>query len=113
MWAGGKYDSSPFPKGGRGGPPEPIVQRRSFDPLSSGQHVVPQISDSWSFYKLGSSRNKRKLPSGKETVSEFSCRHRPPGYYADINLGCEVSDFEFSRELISIGVLINFTYRIV
>ena len=107
MWAGGKVDSS-FPSGGRGGPPQPIVQRRTFDLSStSGQHhniashqssgagqhsgTVPQLSDSWSFYNLGSSRNKRKLPSGKETFSEFSCRDRPPGYYADINLGCEVS----------------------
>ena len=110
MWAGGKVDPS-FPSGGRGGPPQPIVQRRTFDlnsPTSLGGHhqniassqsgnaghlssTVPQLSDSWSFYNLGSSRNKRKLPSGKETFSEFSCRDRPPGYYADINLGCEVS----------------------
>ena len=136
MWAGDKIEPLSFPKGERGGPPQPIVQRRSsaFDPLISkqnsptGQPVVPQSqrrsidlskpsgqpnwlqqsgngqpswaqhsghvspnSNSWSFYTIGSSRNKRKLPSGKETVSEFSCRHRPPGYYADINLGCEVS----------------------
>ena len=137
MWAGDKTELLSFPKGERGGPPQPIVQRRSsaFDPLISkqnspaaGQPVVPQSqrrsidlskpsgqpnwlqqsgngqpswaqhsghvspnSNSWSFYTIGSSRNKRKLPSGKETVSEFSCRHRPPGYYADINLGCEVS----------------------
>ena len=81
-----------FPSGARGGPPQPIVQRRTFD--TSG-------SDSWSFFTIGSSnlRDKRKLPgtsnlpgqTGKETISDFSCRGRPPGYYADIKLGCEVS----------------------
>ena len=78
-----------FPSGARGGPPQPIVQRRTFDTSSS---------DSWSFFRIGSSnlRDKRKLPSStlgsaKETISDFSCRGRPPGYYADIKLGCEVS----------------------
>eukprot|EP00093_Oithona_nana_P012155 12155.XXX_485606_493248_1 [CDS] Oithona nana genome sequencing. len=80
-----------FPSGARGGPPQPIVQRRTFDTSSS---------DSWSFFTIGSSnlRDKRKLPgtsnlpgqAGKETISDFSCRGRPPGYYADIKLGCEV-----------------------
>ena len=103
------YD--PLSKQNSPGQPVPQSQRRSID-LSkpSGQQPswvqqsgngqpswaqhsghVPQNSNSWSFYTIGSSRNKRKLPSGKETMSEFSCRHRPPGYYADINLGCEVS----------------------
>ena len=67
----------------RGGPPQPLVQRRSFD--------TSRTSDSWSFFNIGSSRNKRKLPSGRETISDFSCRDRPPGYYADMKLGCEVS----------------------
>ncbi len=83
-----------FPSGARGGPPQPIVQRRTFDTSSS---------DSWSFFTIGSSnlRDKRKLPgtsnlpgqAGKETISDFSCRGRPPGYYADIKLGCEVRFF--------------------
>ena len=58
------------------------MQRRSFD---------TRTSDSWAFFNIGSSRNKRKLPSGRETSADFSCRDRPPGYYADMNLGCEVS----------------------
>ena len=81
--------------GPRGGPPQPIVQRRSFDPLntkSKFQTYNDKNSDSWSFFNLGSSvRNKRKLPSGRETISDFTCRNLPPGYYADIKLGCEVS----------------------
>merc|ERR1712008_259785 len=55
-----------------------------------GRSFDTRTSDSWAFFNIGSSRNKRKLPSGRETSADFSCRDRPPGYYADMNLGCEV-----------------------
>ena len=70
------------------GAPHPIAADHSLH----SQHRQPNLTtDSWSFFNIGSSRNKRKLASGRETISDFSCRDRPPGYYADINLGCEVS----------------------
>ena len=81
--------SDGVPGAPRGGPPQPLVQRRSFD--TSAKSSRSSTSDSWSFFNIGSSRNKRKLPSGRETISDFSCRDRPPGYYADMKLGCEVS----------------------
>ena len=80
--------SDGVPGAPRGGPPQPLVQRRSFDTSAKSSRTT---SDSWSFFNIGSSRNKRKLPSGRETISDFSCRDRPPGYYADMKLGCEVS----------------------
>ena len=101
-----------FPKGARGGAPVPIVQRRTFDTSNSwsfftlGSSQLPTGSTSGlasigsssgrhsggDHFGSASSRNKRKLlPNGKETISDFSCRGRPPGYYADIKLGCEVS----------------------
>ncbi len=100
-----------IPHGGRGGPPQSL-QRRSFQAFNSEQqrttdsntnnnknnnnkNVNKNNSASWSFFSIGSGRKKRKLPSGKENVSAFSCRNRPPGYYADMQLGCEVSCFWF------------------
>lgn len=94
--------NSSFPRGPRGGFPEPIVQRRRQSVDDSESHHVENSkqTSSWSFFTLGNSRNKRKLlPSGKDTVPDFSCRDRPPGYYADMKLGCEVSSLNFGAKI--------------